>query len=80
MLDALVKSDYTPIVTAHPEEVTVIFLSAYGQEQLVARALDMGTADYLDEDFSPVELPARIRAACAGRRCRSRQRSMSRST
>ena len=97
--DALVKSDYTPIVTADPEEalrlvveerphlvlldlvlpgadgmelmkdiaatadVPVIFLSAYGQDQLVARAFDMGAADYLVKPFSPVELSARIRAA-----------------
>ena len=44
-------------------EVPVIFLSAHGQEQLVARALDMGAADYLVKPFSPVELAARIRAA-----------------
>ena len=97
--DALVKSDYTPIVTADPEEairlveeerphlvlldlmlpgtdgielmqhivetadVPVIFLSAYGQDQLVARAFDMGAADYLVKPYSPVELSARIRAA-----------------
>ena len=97
--DALVKSDYRPIVTADPEEalrlveeerphlvlldlvlpgadgmglmrdiamrrdVPVIFLSAHGQEQLVARALDEGAADYLVKPFSPVELAARIRAA-----------------
>ena len=97
--DALVKSDYTPIVTADPEEALrlveeerphlvlldlvlpgadgmelmrdiaatteapVIFLSAHGQEQLVARALDAGAADYLVKPFSPVELAARIRAA-----------------
>jgi len=97
--DALVRSDYTPIVTADPEEalrlveeerphlvlldlvlpgadgmvlmrdiamrrdVPVIFLSAHGQEQLVARALDEGAADYLVKPFSPVELAARIRAA-----------------
>ena len=100
--DALVKSDYTPIVTADPEEALrlveaerphlilldlvlpgadgmelmrdiaetseapVIFLSAHGQEQVVARALDEGAADYLVKPFSPVELAARIRAALRG--------------
>ena len=44
-------------------EVPVIFLSAYGQDQLVARALDMGAADYVAKPFSPTELAARIRAA-----------------
>ena len=97
--DALVRSDYTPIVTADPEEALrlveeerphvvlldlvlpgadgmelmkeiaaigeapVIFLSAHGQEQLVARALDEGAADYLVKPFSAVELAARIRLA-----------------
>ncbi len=97
--DALLKSDYTPIVTPDPEEalrlveeekphlvpldlvlpgtdgmelmreivgradVPVIFLSAHGQEQLVARALDLGAADYLVKPYSPTELAARIRAA-----------------
>ena len=44
-------------------EVPVIFLSAYGQDQLVARALDMGAVDYVAKPFSPTELAARIRAA-----------------
>ena len=44
-------------------DVPVIFLSAHGQEQLVARALDEGATDYLVKPFSPVELAARIRAA-----------------
>ena len=97
--DALVKSDYTPIVTTDPEEalrlveeekphlvlldlmlpgvdgielmqniveteaVPIIFLSAYGKDQLVARALDEGAADYLVKPYSPVELAARVRAA-----------------
>ena len=108
--DALLKSNYTPIVTPDPEEalrlvederphlvlldvvlpgtdgmelmreivgraeVPVIFLSAHGQEQLVASALDMGAADYLVKPFSRVELAARIRRPCAGGRCPSRQR------
>ena len=44
-------------------DVPVIFLSAYGQEELIARAFDMGAADYLVKPFSPTELAARIRAA-----------------
>ena len=44
-------------------DVPVIFLSVYGQDETVARALDMGAADYLVKPFSPTELPARIRAA-----------------
>ena len=44
-------------------DVPVIFLSAYGQEEVVARAFDMGAADYVVKPFSPTELAARIRAA-----------------
>ena len=44
-------------------DVPVIFLSMYGQDETVARALDMGAADYLVKPFSPTELAARIRAA-----------------
>ena len=44
-------------------DVPVIFLSVYGQEDTVARAFDMGAADYLVKPFSPTELLARIRAA-----------------
>ena len=41
----------------------VIFISAYGQDQVIARAFDMGAADYVVKPFSPTELAARIRAA-----------------
>ena len=43
--------------------VPVIFVSAYGQEHLVARVLDAGAADYVVMPFSQTELAARIRAA-----------------
>ncbi len=45
------------------EDVPVIFISAYGREDLVARAFDRGAADYVVKPFSPTELTARIRAA-----------------
>ena len=44
-------------------DVPVIFLSVYGREDLIARAFDMGAADYVVKPFSPTELSARIRAA-----------------
>ena len=44
-------------------EVPVIFLSAYGGAQIVARALEAGADDYVVKPFSPVELVARIQAA-----------------
>ena len=40
----------------------VIFLSAYGQENVIAKAFDMGAADYVVKPFSPTELAARIRS------------------
>ncbi len=44
-------------------DVPVIFLSAYGQDEHIARAFDMGASDYIVKPFSPTELDARIRAA-----------------
>ena len=44
-------------------DVPVIFLSAYGREEQVARAFDLGAVDYVVKPFSPTELSARIRAA-----------------
>ena len=44
-------------------ELPVIFLSAYGHEETIARAFDAGADDYVVKPFSPTELTARIRAA-----------------
>ena len=44
-------------------DVPVIFVSVYGQEEVVANAFDMGATDYVVKPFSPTELAARIRAA-----------------
>ena len=41
----------------------VIFLSAYGRDKTIVRALELGAADYVVKPFSPTELVARIRAA-----------------
>ena len=49
-------------------DVPVIFLSAYGHEENVIQALDMGAADYIVKPFSPMELAARIRAELRKRR------------
>ena len=43
--------------------VPVIFLSAYGGDEVVARALEEGATDYIVKPFSPTELVARVRAA-----------------
>ena len=44
-------------------DIPVIFMSAYGHDDNIAKALDMGAADYMVRPFSPTELAARIRAA-----------------
>ena len=44
-------------------DVPVIFLSAYGREEVVARALESGAVDYIVKPFSPTELVARVRVA-----------------
>ncbi len=41
----------------------VIFLSAYGRDETVVRALEMGAVDYIVKPFSPMELVARIQTA-----------------
>ena len=45
----------------------VIFISAYGRDETIARALASGAADYIVKPFSPTELAARIGAALRGR-------------
>jgi DNA-binding response OmpR family regulator len=45
------------------DDTPVIFVSAYGQDQLVAKAFEAGADDYVVKPFSPTELVARIRAA-----------------
>ena len=44
-------------------DLPVIFISAYGREETVAKALDSGAADYIAKPFSATELVARVRAA-----------------
>ncbi len=44
-------------------ELPVIFISGYGRDETVARALDSGAVDYIVKPFSPAELTARIRVA-----------------
>ena len=46
-----------------PADLPVIFISAYGGDDGVARALERGAADYIVKPFSASELTARVRAA-----------------
>ena len=45
------------------EDLPVIFISGYGRDETIARALDLGAADYIVKPFSATELTARVRAA-----------------
>ena len=53
----------TPAFVLGLADLPVIFISTYGGDEPVARALDAGAADYIVKPFSPTELTARVRAA-----------------
>ena len=66
LLDLLLPgTDGIQLMEQVPElaDVPVIFISAYGRDETVVRALDAGAADYIVKPFSPSELTARVRAA-----------------
>ena len=70
LLDLLLPdTDGIKLMSSIPElaDVPVIFISAYGRDETIAKALDTGAVDYLVKPFSPTELVARIRAALRGR-------------
>ena len=54
-------------------EAPVVFLSAYGQHETIARAFEAGASDYIVKPFTPTELVARVRAALL--RLEERQRA-----
>ena len=49
-------------------DLPVIFISGYGRDETVARALELGADDYIAKPFSPTELVARVRAVLRRRR------------
>ncbi len=66
LLDLMLPgSDGITLMNEVPElsDLPVIFISAYGRDETVARALEAGAADYVVKPFSSTELVARIRAA-----------------
>ena len=66
LLDLMLPgADGIELMETVPElaEVPVIFISAYGRDETVARALERGAADYLVKPFSATELTARVQAA-----------------
>ena len=66
LLDLMLPgTDGIELMETVPElaDLPVIFISAYGRDETVARALQNGAADYLVKPFSATELTARIQAA-----------------
>ena len=48
-------------------DLPVIFISAYRRDETIAKALELGAADYIVKPFSPTELVARVRATLSRR-------------
>ena len=70
LLDLMLSgTDGITLMNDVPElaDLPVIFISAYGRDETIARALEAGAADYIVKPFSPTELTARIRAALRNR-------------
>ena len=44
-------------------DLPVVFISGYGRDETIARALEAGADDYIVKPFSPTELTARPRPA-----------------
>ena len=66
LLDLLLPdNDGLELFQSIPElsDLPVIFISAYGRDETVAKAFDLGADDYIVKPFSPTELIARIGAA-----------------
>ena len=65
LLDLMLPgADGIELMETVPElvDVPVIFISAYGRDETVAKALEKGADDYLVKPFSATELTARIQA------------------
>ena len=62
---ALPGTDGIELMRTVPElaDIPVIFISGYGRDETIARALGSGAADYIVKPFSPTELRARVGAA-----------------
>ena len=65
LLDLMLPgTDGIELMQTVPElaDIPVIFISGYGRDETIARALEAGADDYIVKPFSPTELTARIRA------------------
>ena len=66
LLDLMLPgTDGIALMESAPElaDLPVVFISGYGRDETVARALKAGAADYIVKPFSPTELVARVEAA-----------------
>ncbi len=61
----LPETDGIELMEGLPElaDLPVIFISGYGRDDTIARALEIGAADYIVKPFSARELTARVQAA-----------------
>ena len=65
LLDLMLPgTDGIELMQTVPElaDMPVIFISGYGRDETIVRALEAGADDYIVKPFSPTELTARIRA------------------
>ncbi len=70
LMDLVLRdADGIELLKTVPEiaDLPVIFISAYGRDETIAKALESGAVDYLVKPFSATELTARIRAALRAR-------------
>ena len=66
LLDLLLPgTDGIELMESVPElsDLPVVFISGYGRDETIARALESGATDYIVKPFSATELTARVRAA-----------------
>ena len=66
LLDLMLpETDGIELMQSLPElaDLPVIFISGYRRDETIARALEVGAADYIVKPFSPTELTARVQAA-----------------
>ena len=66
LLDLILPgTDGVELMEQVPEmaDLPVIFISAYGRDETIAKALKAGADDYIVKPFSPTELVARVQAA-----------------
>ena len=65
LLDLLLpERDGIELMETVPElgNIPVIFISGYGRDETIAKALEAGAVDYIVKPFSPTELTARVSA------------------